>query len=33
MHKTPLLDQLVSGPFPSFVKDLKRLAATKASGR
>ena len=29
MHKTPLLDQLVSGPFPSFVKDLKRLAATK----
>lgn len=29
MHKTPLLDQLESGPFPSFVKDLKRLAATK----
>lgn len=29
MHKTPLLDQLESGPFPSFVTDLKRLAATK----
>jgi len=29
MHKTPLLDQLVSGPFPSFVKDLKRMAAKK----
>ncbi len=29
MHKTPLLDQLESGPFPSFVKDLKRLAPTK----
>ena len=29
MHKTPLLDQLESGPYPSFVKDLKRLAATK----
>ena len=24
MHKTPLLDQLVPGPFPSFVKDLKQ---------
>ncbi len=29
MHKTPLLDQLESGPFPSFVKDLKRMAAKK----
>ena len=29
MHKTPLLDQLVSGPFPSFVKDLKRMAEKK----
>jgi len=29
MHKTPLLDQLESGPYPSFVKDLKRLAAIK----
>ncbi len=29
MHKTPLLDQLESGPFPSFVKDLKRMAAQK----
>ncbi len=29
MHKTPLLDQLESGPYPSFVKDLKRLAAQK----
>ncbi len=29
MHKTPLLDQLVDGPFPSFVKDLKRMAAQK----
>jgi sulfite reductase alpha subunit len=29
MHKTPLLDQLVSGPFPSFVKDLKRMADKK----
>jgi sulfite reductase alpha subunit len=27
MHKTPLLDQLESGPWPSFVKDLKRLAS------
>jgi sulfite reductase alpha subunit len=29
MHKTPLLDQLESGPFPSFIKDLKRMAAKK----
>jgi sulfite reductase alpha subunit len=31
MHKTPLLDQLESGPWPSFVKDLKRAAARKKS--
>jgi sulfite reductase alpha subunit len=31
MHKTPLLDQLESGPWPSFVKDLKRVAARKKS--
>lgn len=30
MHKTPLLDQLESGPWPSFVTDLKRMAAKKA---
>jgi hypothetical protein len=23
-HKTPLLDQLESGPWPSFVSDLKQ---------
>ena len=33
MHKTPLLDQLESGPWPSFVKDLKRVAAQKTPGR
>jgi sulfite reductase alpha subunit len=26
-HKTPLLDQLESGPWPSFVSDLKQEAA------
>lgn len=26
MHKTPLLDQLESGPWPSFITGLKRLA-------
>jgi sulfite reductase alpha subunit len=31
MHKTPLLDQLESGPWPSFVTDLKRVAARKKS--
>ena len=31
MHKTPLLDQLESGPWPSFVKDLKRVAGRKKS--
>ncbi|MFW6326584.1 MAG: sulfite reductase, dissimilatory-type subunit alpha, partial [Desulfovermiculus sp.] len=25
-HETPLLDQLESGPWPSFVSDLKRQA-------
>ncbi|MEE8351721.1 MAG: dissimilatory-type sulfite reductase subunit alpha [Rhodospirillales bacterium] len=29
MPKTPLLDQLESGPWPSFVTGLKRLAETK----
>ena len=28
-HATPLLDQLESGPWPSFVTDLKRQAQTK----
>jgi sulfite reductase alpha subunit len=28
-HATPLLDQLESGPWPSFVSDLKRQAETK----
>jgi len=28
-HDTPLLDQLESGPWPSFVTDLKRQAETK----
>ena len=28
-HDTPLLDQLESGPWPSFVSDLKRQAETK----
>ncbi|MFZ5796921.1 MAG: dissimilatory-type sulfite reductase subunit alpha [Thermodesulfobacteriota bacterium] len=28
-HATPLLDQLESGPWPSFVTDLKRQAETK----
>jgi len=28
-HATPLLDQLESGPWPSFVSDLKRQAQTK----
>jgi len=28
-RETPLLDQLESGPWPSFVKDLKRQAQTK----
>ena len=27
MHDTPLLDQLESGPWPSFVTGLKRMAA------
>jgi sulfite reductase alpha subunit len=26
-HATPLLDQLESGPWPSFVSDLKQEAA------
>jgi sulfite reductase alpha subunit len=27
-HDTPMIDQLESGPWPSFVKDMKRQAAT-----
>ena len=29
MHETPMLDQLESGPWPSFVTGLKRLANDK----
>ena len=29
MHPTPMLDQLESGPWPSFVTGLKRLAKEK----
>ncbi|MBU1168255.1 MAG: dissimilatory-type sulfite reductase subunit alpha [Proteobacteria bacterium] len=29
-HETPLLDQLESGPWPSFVSDIKQEAATRA---
>jgi sulfite reductase alpha subunit len=29
-HETPLLDQLESGPWPSFVSDLKQEAANRA---
>ncbi|NDV20359.1 dissimilatory-type sulfite reductase subunit alpha [Pseudodesulfovibrio sp. JC047] len=29
-HKTPLLDQLESGPWPSFVSDIKQEAASRA---
>lgn len=28
-HKTPLLDELEKGPYPSFVKEIKRAAAKK----
>ena len=28
-HETPLLDQLESGPWPSFVSDLKQEAAVR----
>ena len=30
-HETPLLDQLESGPLPSFVTDIKRQAEKKPS--
>ena len=30
-HATPLLDQLESGPWPSFVSDIKQLAESKRS--
>ncbi len=33
MSDTPLLDKLETGPWPSFVKDLKRAAAKKPSAR
>ncbi|MDD3312795.1 dissimilatory-type sulfite reductase subunit alpha, partial [Pseudodesulfovibrio sp.] len=29
-HKTPMLDQLESGPWPSFVSDIKQEAASRA---
>ncbi|MCU0564613.1 MAG: sulfite reductase, dissimilatory-type subunit alpha, partial [Desulfobacterales bacterium] len=29
-HKTPMLDQLESGPWPSFVSDMKELAEHRA---
>ena len=29
MHDTPMLDQLETGPWPSFVTGLKRLAKDK----
>ena len=29
-HATPMLDQLESGPWPSFVSDLKQEAASRA---
>jgi len=29
MHATPMLDELESGPWPSFVTGLKRLASEK----
>ena len=30
-HATPLLDQLESGPWPSFVSDIKQEAAHRAA--
>ena len=30
-HDTPMLDELESGPWPSFVTGLKRLAKDKES--
>jgi len=33
MSDTPMLDQLESGPWPSFVTDLKRVAARKPAAR
>src|SRR5512143_792388 len=33
MSDTPLIDQLETGPWPSFVKDLKRVAARKPATR
>ncbi len=32
-HKTPLLDQLESGPWPSFVSDLKQEAESRAKNQ
>ena len=29
LHHTPLLDQLESGPWPSFISGIKRLAQDK----
>jgi dissimilatory sulfite reductase alpha subunit len=32
-HQTPMLDQLKSGPWPSFVDDLQQLAAKRAANK
>ena len=32
-HETPMLDQLESGPWPSFVSDLKQQAAKRAENK
>ena len=32
-HETPMLDQLKSGPWPSFVDDLQQLAANRAANK
>jgi len=33
MSNTPLIDQLESGPWPSFIKDIKRMAKTNAMSK
>jgi sulfite reductase alpha subunit len=33
MSDTPLIDQLESGPWPSFIKDIKRMAKTNAMSK
>ncbi len=32
-HETPLLDQLESGPWPSFVSDLKQEAESRKKNK